>query len=240
MIDGFVIDVASFVSPAAPAEGDGAGGHLRSGGVLVRESRRVTVADAHLGHAQHRGPGGNGYLFEVRASTEVLVRDSTATAGRHGFIQNWGFGTSGCVSLRVRSTGAAALARRGGLALPAASEYHLSLAFANLVDDSERDDGWLAVNRGAESSGAGHTASESVFWNARGRGYLRSCQYGWGYVVGTGSDLVVQTETGSPMARGTEPADFVEGLGRAAGLVPRSLYENQRARRLGATRASPP
>jgi hypothetical protein len=166
------------------------GAHVQSVGVRVHQSKRVTVTDTFIGEAQHRGSGGNGYLFEVRQSNEVLFRDCEARGGRHNFIQNWGFGTSGCVWQRVRSTG-------GTLETPLGSgrglsEFHHSLATANLIEDSVFDDGFAIVNRGAESTGAGHTGTENVFWNVRGAGVLRSMQFGRGYIIGT-RGLTVET-----------------------------------------------
>ena len=114
------------------------------------------------------------------------------------------------------------------------SEYHHSLATANLVDSSILDDGWAALNRGDWSTGAGHSATECVFWNVTGEGALRSYQYGHGYVIGTSPDLDVRTSLPALMSPGTEPEDWVEGLGEADTLVPSSLYEDQLARRLGA------
>jgi hypothetical protein len=229
--DAWVRGVASFPSPGAPAEGEGAGDHLASGGIRVTESRRVTIADTHLARAQNRGPGGNGYLFEISRSNEILTRDSTGVAGRHNFIQNWGFGTSGCVWLRVRSAEGRMIARRGGLAVAGESEFHHSLATANLVDASVLEDGWLGVNRGTSSSGAGHSATENVLWNVSGGGRIRSFQWGWGFVIGTSPELEVVTD-GVPWEQlGTEPLDLVEGAGLGAGLEPPSLYEAQRALR---------
>lgn len=230
--DGWIRDVASFPSPGAPAAGEGAGAHLASCGLLVRASKRVTVDRVHLAEVQNRGPGGNGYLFEVRASNEVLFRDCTGRAGRHNFIQNWGFGTSGCVWLRVQSEGGRAQASRTASALFGPSELHHSLATANLIDSSVLDDGWLAVNRLGSSSGAGHTGTENVFWGTTGRGQLRSFQFSWGYVIATGRELRVTTD-GVPWEQlGTEPLDWLEGEGRAEDRVPSSLYEDQLARRL--------
>lgn len=230
--DGFIRDVASFPSPGAPSSGDGAGAHLLTGGILVRESKRVTVEGASLSAPQNRGPGGNGYLFEIRQSSEVLVRDSIGTGGRHNFIQNWGFGTTGCVLQRVESReGKAFTSKDASMGLTALSEYHHSLATANLVEDSLFDDGFSVVNRGSESTGAGHSGTQNVFWNVRGKGMIRSLQFGWGYVIGTTSVSVV-TETVLPMGVGTEPFDMVEGQDRGADLVPQSLYDDQRARRL--------
>jgi hypothetical protein len=227
--DAWVQRIATF-----DPEGDG-GAHLQSGGLLIANSRRVTVADSALCCAQHNGSGGNGYLVEVMQTNEVLVRDTVAHSGRHNFIQNWDFSTSGTVWLRTTSTGGRA--DNGLLTVVGASEFHHSLAMANLIDSSFTDDGWACLNRGAESSGAGHAGTQNVFWNVTGPGLLRSAQYGWGYVIGTSPDLRVVTDPSALElllgGAGTAPADFVEGLGAAATLEPASLYEDQLRRRLG-------
>jgi hypothetical protein len=237
--DCWIRDVSSFPSPLAPEDGPGSGAHLRSGGINIQLSMRITVADTVLGYAQNRGSGGNGYLFQIRTSSEILTRDCAGTAGRHNFIQNWGFGATGCVWLRIGSHGGEALFSAdfpvGG---PGYSEYHHSLATANLVDSSILDDGWNAVNRGSESTGAGHAATESVIWNATGSGRVNSYQYGWGYVIGTGPDLDVGRILPSFMyGKGTEPEDWLEGMRLGDTLDPPSLYEDQLQRRL--EKASP-
>jgi len=225
--DGFMQDIRSFEPP------DGDGYHLQSSGLLVRNSRRVTVADAHLAHSQNRGEGGNGYLFEIRVSNAVLVRDSTARAGRHNFIQNWDFGASDLVFLRTHSEQAEAFTSstdpRGATAC---SETHHALAVAVLVDQSTVSDCWKMVNRLTWSSGAGHTATESVFWNLQGSGTLTSHQFGRGYVIGTAVAEVTTEVLDIYESLGTAPEDFTEGIGEAASLEPPSLYEDQRARRL--------
>ena len=224
--DGWITRVHSF----APAGFDS---HLQSGGLRVEQSRRVTMAWVELGFAQNRGGGGNGYLFEIGRSNEVLIRDSLGRSGRHNFIQNWDFGTSGCVFLRTTSQDGVMV---GEIDVTGSSEYHHALAHANLVDDSVTDDGWGAINRRTSSSGAGHTATESVFWNLRGRGTLRCMQYGWGYVIGTGPELTTHVELDEISlllnGAGTEPEDHAEGIGEAEWLVPSSLYEDQLTLRL--------
>ncbi|MEW5740245.1 MAG: hypothetical protein AB1938_15035 [Myxococcota bacterium] len=223
--DGWVRRVSSF------SEVDG-GAQLQSVGLRLHQVNRVTVDDVHLAKAQHRGGGGNGYLFEVRQSSEVLFKDSTATEGRHNFIQNWGFGTSGCVWLRVVSEGGFATAQPGGTQGGVGySEFHHSLATANLLDSSRFDDGFSIINRRLESTGAGHTGTENVFWNVSGAGLLRSMQWGWGYVIGTDGLEVALDEVF--IAEGTQPLDWAEGLDAGATLQPRSLYEDQLRRRLG-------
>lgn len=231
--DCWVRDVASFSSPLAPSSGPGAGAHVQSGGILVTESKRVSVANTQIGLAENRGDGGNGYLFEVRQSGEVLFRDSVADGGRHNFIQNWGFGTTGCVWLRVESRhGVAMLSKTDTLNLTGLSEFHHSLATANLIDSSTFDDGWSIVNRNLESTGAGHTGTQNAMWNLDGAGMVRSLQFGVGYLIGT-QGLFPVTESPLPMGVGTAPIDHVEGLDQGGTLTPSSLYEDQLARRLG-------
>lgn len=243
--DGWISGVESFASPGAPTAGPGSGAHLQNGGIIVRGSKRITVADSRLERAQNRGVGGSGYLFEVRQSSEVLFRDLVARAGRHNFIQNWGFGTTGMVWLRVHSSeGQTFLERDAQFSGVGDSEFHHSLAMANLIDSSTFDDGLSALNRKDQSSGAGHTATQTVFWNTRGTGRIRSYQWGHGYVIGTAPGMSVLTDmpTDDPALRAqledvgpwtaAWPADWLEGRGRAQDLEPRSLYEDQRARRL--------
>jgi len=206
--------------------------HLTSGGIRVHNSRCVTVTGCSMAMAQHRGGGGNGYLFEIRQSNEVLTVNCRARRGRHNFIQNWDFGTSGCVWLRCVSRDGRALFRRSPpMGIVGTSEYHHSLSMACLVDGCTIDDGWQAVNRQAWSSGAGHTATQCVFWNCRGKGFIRSAQYGDGYVIGTAPSLQVFTQIQARGGAGTAPADFTEGIGHGATLTPHSLYEDQRRRR---------
>ena len=212
---------------------DGYTEHLQSGGVKILSSKRVTVTDSQMEYSQNRGAGGNGYLFEISQSSEILIQDSIGVAGRHNFIQNWGFGTSGCVFLRTDSRdGVAHIDDSGDFGSVGFSEFHHSLAMANLIDSSTADDGWKAVNRLFYSSGSGHSATENVFWNIKGQGDLYSYQYGHGYVIGS-TDIGVHTEVTNVYENfGTAPEDFSEGIGEGASLIPQSLYEDQLSRRL--------
>jgi len=230
--DCFVRDVASYASPLAPV----ATAHLQSGGVYVVGSKRVTVADTVMAHAQNHGSGGAGYGFEASASNEVLFRDDRTEHVRHGLIQNWDFGASGLVWLRCDSLDNTL---DGVVAIAGRSEYHHRLATANLFDSTRDTAGFNALNRGAESSHAGHTATENVFWNVAGRdarSHLVSFQAGLGYVIGT-RDLTVHVEPDElaqllGQAEHTAPTDWVEGIDRGPTLSPTSLFEDQLERRL--------
>lgn len=228
--DCWIRSVQSFAPPTPGAEKY----HLQNGGFFLKDSKRVTVADTKLENAQNRGDGGCGYLYEVSTSSEVLVRDAIGRSGRHNFIQNWDFGTSGLVFLRCLTEGGQIVySATLPLTYPAASEYHHSLAMACLVDSPTVRDIWAAQNRGTESTGAGHTATQNIFWNSRGstNGTVRSMQYGWGYVIGT-TDVQVDTSVGGLGSAGSAPEDFVELVDRGAALDPPSLYEDQLRRRL--------
>lgn len=226
--DGWIREVESYAAGPEAA-------HLQSKGISVVGSLRVSVLDSVMQDPQHRGEGGNGYLFEVSQSSEVLFADVVARNGRHNFIQNWEFGTSGCVFLRCHSEGSVAyLGQNLPSPLPAYSEFHHSLAMANLIDDCVLEDGWSAINRGMWSSGSGVSATESVFWNPSGAGRVLSKQAGHGYVVAPQA-MDVDTSLSGPHffpQEMTAPEDFVERVPLDTELEPPSLYEDQRARRL--------
>lgn len=226
--DSWVNKLESFASPLA--QGQAAGMHLQSGGVYVGGSKRVTVSEVSLANAENRGEGGSGYMFEILQSSEILTVDAKSENGRHNFIQNWAFDTSGCVWLRCTSRGGLAMTdgfQLPGVGLPATSEFHHSLAMSNLIDSCTLDDGWHAENRGSYSTGAGIASTDAVFWNNVGKGEIRSKQYGNGYVIGTASSLRVDVKD-------TEfaPEDYTELLGKGETLSPSSLYEDQRRRRV--------
>jgi len=230
--DCFVRDVASYGSSLAPV----ANAHLQSGGVYVVGSKRVTVADSVMANAQNHGSGGAGYGFEASASNEVLFRDDHVESVRHGLIQNWDFGASGLVWLRCDSS---SNTLDGMITVAGRSELHHRLATASLFDTTRDTAGFNAYNRGTESSHAGHTATENVFWNVAGQdldSHLVSFQAGRGYVIGT-RDLIVRVEPDAleqllGFADHTGPVDHLEGVDRGHELVPPSLFEDQLARRL--------
>lgn len=229
--DAWAHDVASWVSPGAPLVGPGSGAHLVSGGLLVASSKRVTIAECTFENAANRRLG-DGFLFEVRRSSEVLTRDCVAKNGGMNFNVGRGLGTSGSVWLRVQSSGSAAMPLGPGntQTLPANNELH-ALATANLFDSCAFDDGIDAVNRGALRYGNGQAARETTFWNVRGDEIV-SMQLGLGYVIGSVGSTDVRTDPRLEGGTGTAPEDFVEGRGQGDLLVPASLYEDQLQRRL--------
>lgn len=222
--DCWIRNVHSFPSPLS----DPAGYHLQNSGFRIWGAKRFTIADCRLEKAQNRGSGGCGYLYEIGASNEVLIRDCVGLDGRHNFIQNWDFGTTGCVFLRCSSAGGRVLTSpTSSIGVTGLCEFHHSLSMACLIDSCMLDDGWYGGNRGSESSGAGHTVTQSAYWNTTGAGRIRSYQFGNGYIIGTGPTLELYTALGGAPGAGTDPEDYIEGAGQAATLEPQSLYEAQ-------------
>ncbi|MFZ4715463.1 MAG: glycosyl hydrolase family 28-related protein [Bacteriovoracaceae bacterium] len=235
--NGWVKNIKSF----SPPEDKSQLYHLQSTGIKVEYSKNVTVTNSQMEGSQNRGANANGYLFKITNSNEILIRDSAGFRGRHNFIQSGDFGTTGCVFLRVDSRDSRGFQSvMDAVGMPYFSEYHHSLAMANLVDQSTLYDGWLAYNRGMESSGSGHTSSQNVFWNTK-NGTILSYQYGYGYVIGTTNTSVSINASSalSHYAKDTSPVDFIEGIGQGAGLIPQSLYEDQLTQRLVRLRNAP-
>ncbi len=227
--------------------GNNNGAHLLSNGILLRETRGVTLQDLHIGRAQYGGGGGNGYMIRLSDANENLVRNSFVHHSRHGFVF-WGMSSTGNVIHRSvdetthHQAGHTGESHRIG---GRGSDHHGRFSASNLIDYcTGRDSYFEAVFRGNIAGPVaphGQTASQSVFWNTAGEGddypyAVRTEQFGWGYAIGTrGPNSEVATASGRAGAESrTAPVDHVEGIGRGATLEPISLYRDQLLRRFAA------
>jgi len=233
--DAWISGVATYAPPMNTS-----GAHILSIGLWLDDSsQRVTVQSCAIERPQYRGGGGNGYAFLVQGADHLIV-DSRGARARHDFIVG-SFSASGNVFLRSRTES------------PRYSDdTHRFLSHANLYDAMVLDAAWLqSVNRGAESSGAGFTATEDVYWNTEilanhrttvnaPAGFpagvaIETAQWGWGYAIGTraalgaSADVSTKSYTNSGWAKLDPglPRDFVEGAGKGATLEPPSLYVEQ-------------
>lgn len=200
--------------------------HILSNGIVLRDTRHVSILESHLSNPQYRGGGGNGYLFELLGN-DNLIQDSHAKRGRHNYSFKL-MHANGNVIHRSTSTDPSLL-----------TDFHMRLSMSNLLDG-------LVLNNDTIHAGVrpsdnhGMTTSQSVIWNTTGNGYhptttylIDSRQYGHGYVIGTqGSATNVKTTPTVVSGRETSPEDFVEGEGQGTLLAPQSLYEDQLQRRL--------
>ncbi len=213
------------VSSYRPASNSG-DYHLLSHGVTISQARSITVQNTHFQKPQYKGEGGNGYLYLIQGS-DNLIQNAAATGARHSFTLSsmW---TSGNVIYNSTSN------------YPRlASDFHMHLAMANLFDNMTMNGDYLeAVYRPYGTIEHGWTTTESVFWNTNGTAYpsgqsaiVKSMQYGNGYVIGTrgpANRVNYAVSSSDPSA----PQDFVEGIGTGTDLTPQSLYLDQKARRL--------
>lgn len=205
--------------------------HVLSNGVKIRSSRFVTVEDCAWGHPQYRGGGGDGYMYTLQGQ-ECLIRRCNAEGGRH----NFDFGTMRCSGNVLLECVA-----KDGLF---ASDFHMWLSVANLIDNMTCDGDFLEAKYRPWGNWGGNpvhgvTTTQSVFWNTRGLRYpatpikfegemierpqvvVESRQYGSGYVIGTRGPACAVVSDG-----------FVEGIGQGDSLQPQSLYLDQLRLRL--------
>ncbi|HYG22452.1 MAG TPA: DNRLRE domain-containing protein [Verrucomicrobiae bacterium] len=238
--DSWIRNVSTFQPP-----GNTATCHLLSNGILINDCTQVTLTNCHLQRSQYGGGGGNGYMFRLSNSSEILLQDCRATFTRHGFVLSQMAATGNvfnrCIDKdtghQTGLTGSQATSGRN-------SDHHMHFSHANLIDACTGDSSvWEARYRPYGSAPLHNlTAAHSVFWNTRGIGsgaahVVQSEQSRYGYVIGTqGSRTGVSLGTfgGSKCF----PVDHVEGAGTGETLEPYSLYQDQVARRLTGPRAS--
>ncbi|WP_175532020.1 carbohydrate-binding protein [Paenibacillus sp. yr247] len=199
--------------------------HVLSYGISLNQSRTITIQNTNFQKPQYKGEGGNGYLYAIRGS-DNLVQNATATNGRHNFNfrSMW---TSGNVITSSTSN------------FPRlASDFHMHLSMANLFDNMTMNGDFIdAEYRPFGTVEHGWTTTQSVIWNTNGVAYysgqssiVTSKQWGQGYVIGTQGAANGVTYTVSP-TDGSAPQDLVEGIGTGVDLMPQSLYLDQKAKR---------
>jgi len=245
VVNGWVRHVDTF-----RAEENSTGAHLLSNGISLRHCRNVSITDCHFQLPQYGGGGGNGYMFRLDNTNDCLIANCIAESSRHGFSLS-GMACAGNVLYRchdrntARQTGATGREETGGRG----SDHHQWFSHSNLIDTCSAENSWFEARyRHGKMSRPQHniTSAHTVFWNTLGVSntfypfVVWSQQGRFGYVIGTrGLRPEVRTD-GVPveMTKPTEPVDHVEGVGRGEMLLPFSLFEDQRRRRLGVTAPS--
>ena len=194
--------------------------------VLTRfsESQNVTVTDCIVEKPQYEGGGGNGYGYVIDCG-DCLFENCIGHHTRHNFTVTAMY-TTGNVLLR-------------GMSIDPryCTDLHRQLSVANLFDSMDMDGDYLEGRYrpfGEAPTYHGQTSSECVFWNSYGTEncdirLVISRQWNKGYVIGTAGP-VHSVALGT--TDNTAPEDFLEGEGKADGLLPQSLYDDQLLRRL--------
>jgi hypothetical protein len=213
--------------------------HLLSNGVHINSSRSLTLENVHMQRPLYGGGGGNGYMFRLTNSSDVLLTQCQASYSRHGFVFSH-MSTAGSVIHDSIDRYTNRQAAGNGISSGGRnSDHHMLFSHSNLVDHSRvRDSMFEARYRDCCEPKHAITAAHSTMWNTMGLGpgenAVHSDQGRYGYVIGT-RGLDGSTRFGVVLGDGsrpqTAPQDHVEGVGEGATLFPSSLYEHQLERR---------
>ncbi len=215
------------------------GANMLSNGLLISESRGVTVQDCHFKKPQYGGGGGNGYMFRLSNANECLMKRCTAEFSRHGLVFSH-FSSSGNVlhDCLDKTTGKATGSSGSYNTSGKASDHHMRFSHSNLVDVCSADGSWFTAHYRPYGTAPMHnlTSAHTVFWNTLGLAspigkVVHSQQSRYGYVVGTRGS-VTAVETGGHSTEKTMPVDHVEGVATGDSLDPFSLYLDQLRKRL--------
>lgn len=232
--DSWIRNVDSF-SPATNTTG----ANMLSNGILVSESRGVTVEDCHFQRPQYGGGGGNGYMFRLSNANECLMKRCTAEFSRHGLVFSH-FSSSGNVlhDCLDKTTGKATGSTGSYNTSGQASDHHMRFSHSNLVDVCTADGSWFTAHYRPYGTDPKHnlTSAHTVFWNTLGLSspngnVVHSQQSRYGYVVGTRGN-VTSVKTDGHSTEKTMPVDHVEGVAQGNSLDPFSLYLDQLRKRL--------
>ncbi len=207
--------------------------HLLSNGLLIEQSRNVTIDSCFFQKPQYEGGGGNGYMFTLQ-SNDCLIENCRANDSRHNYDFKFPYSNGNVIYNCI------------GENSKYSSDFHMYLSMANLIDNFTVDGDYLESTFRPYGGNVihGYSSTQSVFYNTRGESYhsgkdyiIESRQFKNGYVIGTsGPAYKIKLDPAEGSINGysydTSPRDFSEGIGDGEGLIPESLYLDQLKRRL--------
>jgi len=233
--NGWIQRVASYTPP-----GNTSGAHLLSNGIKVWQTKNVSILNCHFKNPQFGGGGGNGYMYRVMGN-ETLLADCIAENNRHGFVMSHMTASGNvfyqCLDRKTgRQTGLTGQEKTSG----SGSDHHMHFSHSNLFDQCHVDNSFFAAGwrKWGGATIHGLTAAHSVYWNLISIGSqaqaVQTQQGRYGYVIGTsGNKPEVSTAVWQPGTENiTDPVDHVEGIGNGRTLMPQSLYQDQKSKRL--------
>ena len=205
--------------------------HFGLSGYRTNTATRITIENCQALDPVAPIDGGNMYNYQMyNASQLILVRNCSATNGRHHYMSNGASRTSGCVFLDCTSSGAYA-----------SSEGHRQWSQALLYDNVADLDGprpgynprLLGLyNRGCYGTSHGWALVHGVAWAydaADGDIIVQKPPTGQNYAIGCFGKNITGI---SPPAPFPVPEGYIEAKNQT-GLQPRSLFLAQLEDRLG-------
>ncbi|MCX6180647.1 MAG: glycosyl hydrolase family 28-related protein [Bacteroidetes bacterium] len=228
------------ISTYQPSTNTSSKSQMLSNGILVQNSKNVTVDNCTMRYAQYGGGGGNGYAFRA-AANEVLISNSTSTNVRHGFVFSsmW---CSGNVYYKCKDIKSGFQCGNTGNMTTSGygSDHHMHFSQSNLIDNCYTENSGFYAYYRPYGSDPKHrlTSTHTAYWNITSAGSKAYCvwtqQSRYGYAIGTSGagNAVYTKENATGSAAKTDPVDIVEGVGKGATLSPQSLYQDQLTNRL--------
>ncbi len=222
---------------------------MLSNGLLLDQSRGVTLDNVYMGFAQWGGGSGSGYGFRIQ-SNDCLIKNCMTEVTRHGFVFSFMY-SMGNVILQstdkqsgLCTANSSANIKTGS----SGSDFHMHFSPSNLIDGCTLDASYFSVlHRLGVGSSPFHNAvtAHSTLWNTIGKNstgnLIRSSQTRTGYIMGTSgtgaTGVDYKVADNGPAFRydigglRTSPEDLVEGIGLGSTLEPQSLYLDQLAKR---------
>lgn len=203
--------------------------HILGNGILLDMCRGMTLREVDIRQAQNRVGPGNGYAF-ILISNDSLVQDCYGEQVRYVFSFK-----------NMYATGNVIHRSRVGVTTDGwgASDFHQRPSVANLIDNLHINNPsprgfFSAACRSAYSRSHGRTTDRAVFWNLKGAGQTVLRVFSPSGISNQSDAVwVIGTQHGAVQVIDPAFAHHFEGLGHGASVYPSSLYESQRARRLG-------
>ncbi|MCU0429722.1 MAG: Ig-like domain-containing protein [Cytophagaceae bacterium] len=219
--------------------------HILSNGIVLSQSKNVSILNCHFQKPQYGGGGGNGYMYRISGS-ENLVANCIAEFNRHGFVFT-SMLSSGNVIHRCtdKNTGRATGGGESYNTSGSGSDHHMHFSTSNLIDQCTTENSFFAAGYRTFGSKPIHgiTGAHTVYWNLKGTGtrfnyVVHTQQARYGYAIGTsGNASAVRSGifSGTNSDLITAPLDHVERPGQGETLEPQSLYLDQVSKRVNSS-----
>ncbi len=198
--------------------------HFGYSGVDNQTATRITIENCKALDPVAQVTGSRMYNFNLsKASSQVLVKNCTASNGRHHYVSNGTSWVSGCVFLRCSSVA-------GYTSSEGHRRWSMGILYDNQVEQSVRSSGLRLLglyNRGDYGTSHGWSAAHSVAWHCdmkNGQLVVQKPPTAQNYAIGCSG----QVNGNGPFS---QPAGFIEGTNQSL-LAIESLYEAQLNARL--------
>ncbi|WP_444906103.1 DNRLRE domain-containing protein [Microbulbifer sp. SSSA008] len=176
LVDGWIKSVSTF----DPVH-DGESFNFLSNGIVISNSKNITIEDVKVNNSQYLGEGGNGYAFTLINANDCLLSSVEAKNHRHGYSILKSFSSGNVIYNSNFGAVASGSYYRNGLEMhdfQLGNDYHMWFSQSNLIDSVSLTNDFLISTARSASGGAGReagrTSIQSIFWNIEGKQYKQA------------------------------------------------------------------